>query len=428
MSKFDYWQAVKGKSLGLTAPPRTSPNLGYSWATFTDALAAANQRWAGIEADLTGQYEAEVAPYVDTMNLGIDLVSRLDFSNPHAFLASVRSVAGLAGPVGVAIGKFLEAVEGIVEFLNAVAPAYALQLQDHHYAQLDHWIATRVMSISRGDDSDEAKKAALALFYGKGWVPIYSLNEQCYNSGADLGRWNGASGIARTIAENRHLFSMIAGPRVEPIRYCSDVSDAAFSAWLDTAEARASIPIGERLCDSLGAGGFTQQRWESHNAWAFQSEGLCFVNNLPHDIDPGIRVRNFYINAVVVNVTKLPNALLSPIADYVGFREKAEAAGIWNPENERRCMLAAFGTNGQAFKSWNLLRLIHGAMRKRDVIPVAALTEATKRTRLRIPGRSRILDPSMLSFEKTEGSGAGTAVAVVGGVSLLALLAWLALK
>jgi hypothetical protein len=106
---------------------------------------------------------------------------------------------------------------------------------------------------------------------------------------------------------------------------------------------------------------------------------LIFVNNLRLDLDPGVRDYIVWMNVILVNVTKLPDSLAAPIAEYVTFRAGAEERNVWNQDTLGRARDAAFGKDGQAFKSWNLLRLIFHAMKTRDVTPLRVVETMANR-------------------------------------------------
>lgn len=161
----------------------------------------------------------------------------------------------------------------------------------------------------------------------------------------------------------------------------------------------------------------------------YRSEGLIFINNMALDLNPGRANYYVWINVVLVNTTKLPDAILQPLAEYIAFRTESEAVtGVIDRERELQILGAAFGgppygaSQGAAFKQWNILRLIYHGMSRSHRLPINALAEMSRRKSAGVSSQFR-----PLVGQHTEGGSSG-AVAAVAGISLLALIAWLALK
>ena len=214
------------------------------------------------------------------------------------------------------------------------------------------------------------------------------------------------------------------------------------AAWKATPEGVASVAEAQWLAEVLADGPYSMIPLQGSSAKGYKAPGLAFWNNVRFDINPGTTEYNIWQNGFYVNVAGLPNELLIPLATYIILW--TEAAGVYGTEasipreeldNIRK---AAFGENDEAFKKWNLLRLLYRSGNSSDYIrsgssirflpnflraSPAIMAEFVARK----PAARLVARAGTMTAMPTAPSAISPAV-VVGGLGVLGLLAWLALK
>ncbi len=427
---WDYLKHIQGGTLGLggSSAPAVSRSLGGTAqedvvARFNADLAEASNRWLSPIADYANEYSSVSG----IVGQALDVVGRIGSmrtaDDVFRFMDSLASLASAIGPVGAVVGTFLRWVNEAGRVLSSTYPAFTIQLQTQHYAYLDKWIAENVLAI-RGGATRPSWEAMFAL----GWVPIYVLPGPsfCNNSGGRLANWdNGAGRPIEQNADNLKLFSLVAGRRESPIPRCANIRWSEMSSWRTSSEGVASTAEGLDLASVLsGPEGYRTVVLPGHpEARAYVSKGLAFVDNLMYDIGSGSHHYNVWLNVILVNVTYLPDELLIPLTTYVTLMAGKEKATGSSPNMEERAAIrsAAFGPNDEAFKRWNLLRLLYdgGAFRSGP----ALVTELGARARARSATTYRTRPVETLR----PSAGLGP-VPVVAGLGVAGLLLWLALS
>ncbi len=374
------------RGIGAGDVPRGRRGLGDSDAVnqFRNDVALARYQWERRIADARAEYE----PYARLVANGIEFLGKLGSMNsPADVLAaweSLESLVSMAGPVGLWMSWYLKAARWIEETLMTSWPVFAEQMNNKHYAYLDDWLAKTILGITGAGDAKPGM-----IMRAMGWVPIYVLPGPrfCMNSGqpfsdgavpgsqwynpigfstAQLSQWLGADGRAPTnVEDNVRLFSVMAGPRQEPIPRCGNVSESAMISWMSSDEGAASMERARQLATVLWSRGFEEVELQGGESRAFKSDGLIFVNNLMYDIQHGdVGHYNIWMNVILVRTTMLPNDLLVPLATLAQLRTSSMAATgseLISTEDQAKIDEAVWGPNGEALKKWNLLRFLISA-------------------------------------------------------------------
>jgi hypothetical protein len=267
-------------------------------------------------------------------------------------LGSVGSFLGPeVGPIVQAIATaVLGAVAKVADWLVSAFPAYVRQLNDNHIAELDNWVAQRVLGFPPG----EGDRSPAALAGAAGWIFIYILDADpshgiCEASGYPPGRI-GRSG--RDLETIRRKFALLAGPRSALLPNCANTND-----WSQIAGDARTLEQGLALFDRL-AGGKVEKKLLPHNAVAFVGKNVAYVLEVPHDINPGYGVDNTWIDFICVNVNGLPDDLLTMLATRMSLEAQVENGSLSREDMHDLLSKAGFGTFEEAASRWHLYRYL----------------------------------------------------------------------
>jgi hypothetical protein len=308
--------------------------------------------------------EAEWLPYVGIVEGAVDVIGQVGSLTTAADVLrlwdTLSSMARLAGPVGVYAGWFMDAARAIASGLLAIGEAVAIQWQSGHQFALENFIASQVLGLPHSD----ARPASMVM-RALGWVPITFIGSGafCINSGGDTSDWLIAPRTAaRTVEENLAIWANFAGPRLVQAARCASWSVPSQAPWAMTDEGAASRTKAAELARLLSPRGFQPKQFlQGREAWAFRSDGLCFVNTVRTDLQPGALEYNVWTSTVLVRVTMLPDEMLVPLATNLQLLAEARVAtgsSIIPSDQRAEIRVASWGPDDEAKKRWNLLRYL----------------------------------------------------------------------
>ena len=414
---FPYRRLVLRRGLG-------TPTGG---TTFEQDLAEAQATATAWAASLRDQVDAALPVSTETIQLGLQVLSSLDFSSADAFMSSLEALASMFGPYGQYAGALLRFFQRIAGWLTSEFPAFTIQVQDPHFA----WMSDRIAKLCLGFTGPNAGVLAAA----RGWVFFYGYNNHAHDAGY-VGLPSEA-GIKDSLIHNSawdlRAESSFADPK-DAADWSMAVAPGQRNLFPNANPSRAPDPmptapqiaVSDALWNYLGgnsmrAVGLGSARAEPGTAWV--GDGLVVYNTAYLDIDSGTKGFYVYVHGFAVRMDRLPQQIVNPIATYTTlFLKAAQQLGV--DENgslpagvEGQIRAAAFGPHNEAFAQSNLTRLIAANIRRNPVAFAAIAKAAYDSYSKEAPSA-----PSPAS------NSAGTIALVAGGAAAAGLALWLALK
>jgi len=391
---------------------------------FNESLDQANHDWEILVERARSDVNAEIGPSVALLTKAVEFYNAMSKGSQQEIVDSVAAMISQLGPVGAWAAQALEWIQKFANWVTSAAPAYALQVQDQHIGYLDWWVGKHLLGFT-----NENVTTAITAQRVAGWAEtIFSVNHSrdwCLRSDP----WLGSMAPTPTTLDGAlDRFRWIAGPRAAGIPRCTEWASDYF-AWYDTPEGRASVPVANRIATALSGNDFTETTLQSGACKAWVSKGLVLVFNIEHDINPGYAHNYVYLSGIKVNVSFLPDEMLSMLGTYYSlYYQKSRILGSeLGPADRDRIQRAAFGPDLQGLKKYNLLRLI---IMGDPSIGLGVLAEVGRRSEVGWGRSSKTAArrDTMTSRSVAQAGSSIGPVAVVGGLGLAGLAAWLLLK